>query len=415
MTQELKGVKLNGKAPLAREALCIFTVEKMYNESHMRRLFTLFIIAILLSVNLGTLLYINSSFLGSFFQSPLVSLVFILGAAVGIFSFLVAPRLVNLLGKEKFLFLSLFTAFLANLLLALSDSGLAAALSFIVYTTFHTLAYYCLDIFIEEASLDSRTGEMRGIYLTFVNAGIVFGPLLVALVASETAFKPVYLSGAAILSLALLLALVLLPWGKRLHPILEHSFSLPFKSWWKKRNVRAVTLARLILSIFFSVMVIYTPIYLHEHIGFKWSEIGLIFTVMLLPFVLFEWPAGELADRFWGEKEMMSIGFFIIGTTLLIMPFLGKNFGLWMAILFLSRVGASLVEIMTESYFFKKIRAHETGFLSIFRLVSPLSIIIGAALGAVVLHFFKFEALFFVSAFIVAWGLFESLYLKDTL
>lgn len=381
----------------------------------MKKLFVLFLIAILLSINLGTLLYINSSFLGNFFQSPLVSLVFILGAIAGIFSFFMAPRLVNLLGKEKFLFLSLLTALLANLLLALSDTGLAAALSFIVYTTFHALAYYCLDIFIEEASLDSRTGEMRGIYLTFVSAGIIFGPLLVALVATEDAFKPIYLSGASILSLALLLALALLPKGKKLHPILEHSLSLPLKHWWRKRNVRTVTLSRLILSIFFAVMVIYTPIYLHEHIGFTWSEIGLIFTVMLLPFVLFEWPAGELADRFWGEKEMMSVGFFIMGTALLIMPFLGKNFGLWMALLFFSRVGASLVEIMTESYFFKKIKAHETGFLSIFRLVNPLSIIIGAALGAFVLSVFKFEALFFVTALIVAWGLFESLYLKDTL
>jgi MFS family permease len=381
----------------------------------MKKLFTLFLIAILLSVNLGTLLYVNSSFLGNFFSGSGVSLVFILGAVAGIFSFFAAPKLVNTLGKEKFLFLSIFTAFLSNLLLALADSGLAAALSFIVYTTFHTLAYYCLDIFIEEASLNNHTGEMRGVYLTFVNAGIVLGPLLVALVASETAFRPVYLSGAGVISFALVMALLILPRGKRLHPIREHSFSLPLKSWWKKRNVRAVTLSRLILSIFFSVMVIYTPIYLHEYIGFKWSEIGVMFTVMLLPFILFEWPAGELADRLWGEKEMMSIGFFIIGVALLIMPFLGKSFGSWMAVLFLSRVGASLVEIMTESYFFKKITAHETGFLSLFRLVTPLSIIIGGALGALILAFFKFETLFFLTAFIVAWGLFESLYLKDTL
>lgn len=380
----------------------------------MKRLFIIFIIAILLSVNLGTLLYVNSSFLGSFFSNIGVSAVFILGAAAGIFSFFAAPRLVNSLGKEKFLFLSIFTAFLANLLLALADSGLAAALSFIVYTTFHTLAYYCLDIFIEEASLDHHTGEMRGVYLTFVNAGIVFGPLLVALIASETAYQPIYLAGASILSLSLLMALALLPRSRKLHPILEHSLSLPFKSWWEKRNVRAVTLARFILSTFFAVMVIYTPIYLHEYIGFRWSEIGVMFTVMLLPFVLFEWPAGELADRMWGEKEMMSIGFFIMGISLLIMPFLDKNFGAWMTLLFLSRVGASLVEIMTESYFFKKIRAHETGFLSIFRLVTPLSIIIGAFLGGALLSLFKFEILFFVTAFIVAWGLFESLYLKDT-
>ena len=62
-------------------------------------------------------------------------------------------------------------------------------------------------------------------------------------------------------------------------------------------------------------MVIYTPIYLHEHIGLPWSDIGIIFTIMLLPFVLFEFPAGKLADGKWGEKEPPIIGIILIAVS----------------------------------------------------------------------------------------------------
>ena len=123
---------------------------------------------------------------------------------------------------------------------------------------------------------------------------------------------------------------------------------------------------------------------------------------------------GEIADRYLGEKEIMSLGFFIIGSTLLIMPFLGKSFLVWMAILFLSRVGASFVEITTESYFFKKVTEKETGLLSIFRLFRPTSVVVAGVLGIVFLNLFSIEKIFFLVAIIVLVGFRESLYINDT-
>ena len=136
---------------------------------------------------------------------------------------------------------------------------------------------------------------------------------------------------------------------------------------------------------------------------------------MLLPFVVLEWPAGELADRFWGEKEMMSVGFFLMGIALLTMPFIPKAFVIWMLILLLSRIGASLVEITTESYFFKKIDAKDTGILAIFRLLRPVGIIFGAGISAASLQFFTLEKIFFILAVVVFFGMREALYLRDTL
>jgi predicted MFS family arabinose efflux permease len=299
--------------------------------------------------------------------------------------------------------------------MTMSVSPLSAAVSFVAYTSFLFMIYYFLDIFLEEITPGKSTGSIRGIYYAFINGGIALGPLLVSILSRGELLKPVYYVATATLVIPSVIAAFMLWRGpERLwHP--EKRLALPFKALWHKRSVRAVTLARFVLESFFAIMVIYAPLYLHDNMGFDWSELGIIFTVMLLPFVILEWPAGEAADRWWGEKEMMTLGFFLSGSMLLIMPFLGRSFSAWLLVLLFSRIGACLIEITTESYFFKKIDASETGFLAIFRATRPLAFIFGAAVGALTIGVFSFEKIFFVTAIIVFFGMKESLYLKDTL
>ena len=375
-----------------------------------------FVATLFLSLNFGATLYVNSSYLGKFFGTDAVSFLFLLGAIGNVLLFLIAPKLLNLLGKKRLLFLTLLLLLSSTVGLWQDGSAWIIEISFLVYSSILFIVYYCLDIFIEEESEDAHTGEIRGIYFTVMNAGIALGPLLLSLLKVGDDLRQVYRAGSALLLIPLLIAFYILVTRKHAHKVKGHADrTLPLRRWWQNRNIRAATLAKLVLEIFFAVMVIYTPLYLHDVIGFAWRELGIIFAVALVPFVIFEWPAGELADRFWGEKEMMSVGFFITGTALLVIPFLGKVFLAWLIVLFLSRVGASLVEIMTETYFFKKIEAADTGLLSIFRLARPAGIILGSVLGAVSFGFFSFEKLFFVLALVVFFGMKESLYLKDTL
>ncbi|MBS3074797.1 MFS transporter, partial [Candidatus Pacearchaeota archaeon] len=140
------------------------------------------------------------------------------------------------------------------------------------------------------------------------------------------------------------------------------------------KNMRSVFIAQLMLRIFYAFMAIYLPIYMHEHIGFSWPEIGVIFTIMVLPFALFELPLGKLADKRYGEKEMLVLGFVITGvsTMFLSMDF-GLSIALWALILFITRVGVSMIEIMSETYFFKKINAEDSEIISLFRMIGPAS------------------------------------------
>lgn len=382
----------------------------------MLRFFSVFISVLFLSINFGAVLYVNSTLLSRFFSPEVTSTLFVLGAAGNILLFLIAPKLIEKLGKRLLLLILLLLVAAATIGLALGNTGEIAAASFLVYSSVFFIIYYTFDIFLEEVSKDAKTGEIRGLYMTVLNLGIMLGPAILALIAVGDELMPVYIAAALLLAPPILIAVFdLHSKTQKWHGAHPRHHVLPFRLWWQIRSIRRVTLAKLVLEIFFAVMVIYTPIYLHSSIGFEWSELGVMFTIMLLPFVILEWPAGKLADRLWGEKELMAAGFLFMGGALLAMPYLGKMFIAWTVVLLLSRVGASLIEVTTESYFFKHVDGNDTRLISIFRLARPVGIITGSAVGAVMTNLFSFEKVFLVLAVVVFLGLKEGLTLRDTL
>lgn len=364
------------------------------------------------SLHYATVLYINSSFLETFFLASTVGLLYIVGGGAGALLLIYMPRLLSLFGAKMLFFVFLCLEALAILMLILTTSPLSASVGFILFASFSLLIYYVLDIFLEDLSSDDHTGEIRGSYLTIGNLGIVLAPMLVAALLVENNFSIVYKA-----SLLFILPLFIIGFflakrvEKRPH---QHPHTLPWGEWWSRGDVRRITLARFVLEFFFAVMVIYTPIYLHGILGFEWQAIGVMFSIMLLPFVLFQWPVGELSDHFFGEKEFLIAGFILIICTLLLMPSLSPVFWVWALVLFLSRVGASFVEITTESYFFKQISSADIGLVSIFRLTRPLSIACGAGFGALSVKLLPFPAVFILTALVVSWGLYQTLFIKDT-
>lgn len=379
----------------------------------MSRLVPVFAVTTFLSLSYGVLLYVNSSYLGGFFSSAGVTLIFILNYVINIFLFFLTPTLLNKFHREKLLIYFISLSLLGVIGLSSGVSALVVGISFIIYQCFLFMAFWCLDIFLEEKTVTRYTGELRGLYFTFINIGVAGGPFLIAFFGISEDLERVYQIGLWVMILPLIIALGTL-FQRRTFKANKEPLELPIRAWWGNRDIRAVTMNRFVLEAFFGVMVIYAPIYLNSVIGFNWTELGVMLTIALLPFIFLELPAGELADRYWGEKEMLAVGFFITGTCLLLMPFLKMDFLLWTLILTASRIGAALVEIMSETYFFKKIHHHETGLISIFRLTRPLGLITGTAIGGLSVALLPYQAIFFVTALIVFLGLYESIFLRDT-
>ena len=136
---------------------------------------------------------------------------------------------------------------------------------------------------------------------------------------------------------------------------------------------------------------------------------------MLLLFVLFEVPVGDLADEKYGEKEFLTIGFVVMGLATLFISFVTvQSFWIWTTILFITRIGASFVEVTSESYFFRHVDQNKTDVISFFRITRPLSFLAGPIIATITLQFVPFQYIFIVIGAFMILGTHYSLAIRDT-
>lgn len=377
------------------------------------RLWPVYIANLIFSLHFNVLVYVNSSYLSQYFNLGGVSLLYILGSIGNIILFFLSIRIENHYGNRKFFTLFLLLELIAVGGLAFASNAISIALFFILFMSTSHILLFSLDIFLEDATPTFKTGSIRGIYQTITNLALVLSPLLIAFIAPNGEFTHLYIVSTILIFPLLLLANYSF---KGFKDGVHRIPGLPLKLWFKTTNVRRVTEVRHTLDLFYSFMVIFMPIYLHQYIGFSWTNISLIFSVMLLPFIIFEIPVGKLADKWCGEKELMTLGLFIVGTCLIIISFLkAPNMLYWIMVLFASRIGASIIEITCESYFFKHVDKRDTGLISIYRLSWPSAFILGPIIGTFSLSLFPYQTMFLFLSFIVLRGMNTSTKLKDTL
>ena len=160
-------------------------------------------------------------------------------------------------------------------------------------------------------------------------------------------------------------------------------------------------------------MIIYSPLYLRS-IGMEWGKIGIIFTFMLIPFVLLEYPAGLLADKKIGEKEMIIAALAIMGFSTLSIFFINSTgIIIWMIVLFLTRVGASLLEILRDSYFYKRIDGYDVDIVEFFRTSRAVGFIIGSIVSGILFIFLPMKSVFIIIAIVIFSGLIPAFNLID--
>ena len=92
-----------------------------------------------------------------------------------------------------------------------------------------------------------------------------------------------------------------------------------------------------------------------------------------------------------------------------------KSLAVWALLLFATRVGASAIEVMNETYFFKKVHASDSDIIGFFRNAGPFAYIIGPAIASTLLYFIDYKYLFIILGVIMLFGTRLSLSIKDTL
>ncbi|MCR4274891.1 MAG: MFS transporter [Candidatus Campbellbacteria bacterium] len=360
-------------------------------------------------------LYINSSILEQFVSQKQVGLLFALGSLLTIPVLLFLPHVLKKFGDVRITLATLALEGAALFYFVSSTNIFVVVGAFFAHTILLRILLLDADVLIESASHDATTGSTRGIFLTVINTSLVLSPLLVGFLLQDgNAYMRVFV--IALCAIIFAFFILLHSFKHFTDPHYTHITLAPtLQKMWKTLALRRIFILNMVLRMFYAVMVVYVGIYLHTTLSLPWGSIGIIFTIMLIPFVLFEFPLGYLADKHFGEKEMLIVGLIITGTATALLPWITTiSIVVWSVALLVTRIGASTVEIMTETYFFKHIQGKDLEMMSLYRIVEPVAYVVAPILASVFLLFYDIQYIFLMLGVVVLCGLIPAFSLQDT-
>lgn len=372
------------------------------------------IISLAVGLTESFFLYIMSTYLKESFGSGNVGVFYLISYAVVLVLLLNLHKIIKKIGKSDFLYIALFFEIVAIGVLLFVSPGPLGIAAVIAYIIFLNMKWVSLDMILESYSSDNMSGRIRGKFLTAINLGILLGPFFSTVILEKYGYYGIFLILFIFNAAIFLLEVTMIG---RVNHRFEGQIGVRriLRRVFKRIDIIRIFYVAFILDFFYALMVIYTPIYLIS-LGFGWEEIGIMFTVMLLPFVFIQYPVGVLADKKLGEKEMLIGAIILMGSATLAMYFIvSVEIFVWALLLFLSRVGAAMIEVLRDSYFYKRIDAHDIDLINVFRTASSVAYISSAILSAVLLLVFSLKAIFILVAIVVFSALYPAFKLEDNL
>lgn len=375
-----------------------------------------YLASLLYSFHYALPIYIESSFISGFLATEkTIGLLFSVAAVfTAIFTFFF-PRILRRFGNYRATITAMSLEIITLLVLVFFANPLVIIPAFILHQTLAAVIFLNFDSFVEAFSIDSATGSIRGIFLTVLNVSYVVAPFLAGLMLSDHDFWKVYLAGAIFMALSLIVI------AKNFKTYVDPAYVVPsFKETLRivtqSHDIHSIIFAHFLLAFFYSWMVIYIPLYLNQYIGISMNTfLSIITPIALLPFIFLEIPLGKLADTKLGEKEILTTGFIVTALSTAAISFVSTaSILVWAALLFVTRIGASMIEVTTESYFFKQVNAGDTHLITFMRTMRAVAAIIAPLIGYAFLSFLNLQYLFFVLGIILLFALPYALTIKDT-
>ena len=368
----------------------------------------MYVLSFLFSLHIALSAYVNSNFLSDIIGEKYVGILYTIASIITLALLSKSSSVLKYFGNKRLSLWLLITNMLSLAGMIISRNPVIIGTSFVIFTSTNTQILFCIDIFIEHFGDKSAVGKNRGLYLTMVSLAWMISPLISSfLITQEGGYKTIYLI-AFVATIIIIIGLLLSVKKFKDKTYQKTPFIESYKYLKTNRHMLAITMVNFILQFFYAWMTIYMPLYLHKHIGLPWGQIGIIFTAMLAPFVIFELPIGLFLDKYHkAKKTLLAIGFVIMGaSTILISGMTTRNILWWSIILFITRIGASIIETASETYFFMHIKEEETYLLSIFRDMIPVAYIIAPIISTIVFIFFPLKFLFAILGIIVLSGLY---------
>ncbi len=316
-------------------------------------------------------------------------------------------------GKTMMFYILLFTQILCVFFVSLLDVSFFGAIFLMISSLILSLLWTVLDSLLEDFSLDEFSGRIRGTYLATMNAGLLLGPLLSAVLIDSYGYAGLYF--VALFFFVVLFSISLGAfYGINYKIKTKVSLSKIVSQIKESPNILYIYWISFTLDFFYAILIVFTPIYFLQ-LGLSWSDIGLILSFALIPFVLLQYPVGYLADKHTGEKELILLSFIIIIVTVSLMPQIEtKSILIWTIIMVVGRIGAALLEVLRDSYFYKQINGNDIGLIHFFRTSRPIAYITASLLSSFFLIFIPISEIFWLVVVCVIIGIYPVFKLKDS-
>jgi MFS family permease len=382
------------------------------------RFVPLYIASLALMFHTFVIAYLNSSLLEQFISTESVGTIYIITSALTVLIFLFVSRVLHKVGNFKLTLALLLLNGLAVLGIAFADSMRTVVPLMSVHLIIVALIVFNLDIFMEEhiGNDEGVTGTRRGLLLTLMSMVGALSPFISSEIITFAGgdFTPVYVVSA--LTLIPIIA-ILLFYFKDFQdpPYTDIKILEALHGFWIKKDIRAVFCVHFVLQMFFMLMVVFVPLYLVHDVGLSWQSFGIIMIFAQLAYVLTEYPIGIIADKYIGEKEMMALGLMILSISTAWISFVtDKSVLTWIIVMFITRIGASFVEVTTEVHFFKRTNSTDAQIISFFRVTRPLAYLVSAVIASVALLYVPLSLIFVIFALLMIPAMFITFDIVDT-
>lgn len=357
-------------------------------------------ISFLLGFSQSVLIYVISTYFKEASGTENVGSFYFFSYAILLLVLLNSHKLARKLGKTNVFFLVLFFKIISLALLVSLGPSIFGVFLLVAYVIFAGLEWVSLDVLLESFSCDNESGRIRGKHLTILNAGFLLGPFISTQLLGSFGFSGVFMFLLIFNIFVFVLVLVKLKDTDGKFETDISSLNL-LKKVFRQKNILAIYYISFILEFFFALMIIFTSIYLLD-LGLNWEQIGVVFTIMLLPFVFFQYPIGALADKKTGEKKLLIIALFIMAFFTGLVYFVhSQSVLVWALVLFGTRIGAALIEILRDSYFYKRIDGGDVDLINFFRTAMPVGYIAAAVFSSLILLVLPVKFIFLLTGVVI--------------
>ncbi len=297
------------------------------------------------------------------------------------------------LGRRKLLAVGVVMMGLLGLVLHLVSSVPELLLYLVFFGVANQLVYISIRAFIMDISPAGETSKYFGFFEALASIGFTVGPIVGgALIADNLA--PGLLSVGVFYTLMCLLALVLALLLKDTAPQeglassvrdLIRKDRLVFRELLEFKQLSSGGGVILILTFILVVTdgLIWTMEPLYTTLGLDSAMVGLILAMFVLPFILFDIPAGILADRY-GKARIMVVGLTLAGIFMILFGLVREPLHLlitaFMATTGLALVRPSIDGLLTDLAEKKQ----KGGIVGVWDVSEDLGYVIGPIMGGLI-------------------------------